>query len=212
MSYTMPPSGYSVPEPVRPSRPGTVSAASGLLYLLALISLVITALSVYSVSLLDASTFQQIYEDSGMSESDAEAAASIASTIAYVSAVPWILFAILFLVVAIFVGKGKQWARITTWVIAGITSLCCFGFGLLGNAAGSALSGMGGQSGGVSQEDVTRKIQEAQPDWLPAATMAVYGLGLLASLVVIVLLLLPPSHPYFRKPEPQWTPPAYPAP
>jgi hypothetical protein len=212
MSYSTPPAGYTVPDPGGQSRPGTVTAASGLLYLLALLSLVITALSVYSISQMDASTFQQIYEDSGMSASDAEAAASIATSVAYVGAVPWVVFAILFLIVAIFVGKGKQWARITTWVVAGITSLCCFGFGLIGNAAGTALSGMGGQSGGVNQDELTRKIQDAQPDWLPPVSTAVYGLGLLAALAVIVLLLLPPSHPYFRKPEPQWTPPAYPAP
>jgi len=211
MSYTMPPSGYTVPEPAGQSRPGTVTAASGLLYLLALLSLAITALSAYSVSLLDAETFQQIYEDAGMSPTEAESAANIATSLAYVGAVPWVVFAVLFLILAIFVGRGRQWARITTWVVAGITSLCCFGTGLIGNAAGGMFSGMGGQSG-VNQDELTRRLEEMQPGWLPGVSAGLYGVGLLISIIVIVLLLLPPSNPFFRKPEPQWTPPAYPAP
>jgi hypothetical protein len=89
--------------------------------------------------------------------------------------------------------------------------LCCFGFSLVGSAAGGMLSGMGGQSG-VDQEEVARRIEEAQPGWLAGTTTALYALGLLLSIVVIILLLLPPSSPFFRKAEPQWTPPAYPAP
>ncbi|HZM77300.1 MAG TPA: hypothetical protein VFC19_16325 [Candidatus Limnocylindrales bacterium] len=182
-----------------------------MLYVLALISLAITALAAYSISLLGADTFRQIYEDAGMNPTEAEQAASIASTFAYVGAAPWLVFAILYLILAIFVGKGKQWARITTWVIAGISALCCFGLSLAGNAANSALSGMSGQSG-VDQGELARRIQDEQPDWLPVVDTALYAVGLLAAIVVIVLLLLPPSNPYFRRPEPQWTPPAYPAP
>jgi hypothetical protein len=208
----MPPSGYTVPEPAgEPRRPGTVSAASGLLYLLTLLSLVIAALSVYSVSQIPADTFTQIYEDAGMSPSDAASAASVAKSFVYIAAAPWIVFAILYLILAIFVGKGKQWARITTWVVAGLTSLCCFGSSLVGSASTSMFSGMGGQSN-VDQAELAKKIQDAQPDWLPGVNTALYALGLLAGLAVIILLLLPPSHPFFRKPEPQWTPPAYPAP
>lgn len=207
----MPPAGQPVPAPASQPRPGTVTAASGLLYILAFLSLAIAALSAYSVSLLDAETFQQIYEDAGMSPAEAESAASIATSLAFVGAVPWAVFAVLFLILAIFVGKGRQWARITTWVVAGITALCCFGSGLIGNAAGGMLSGMGGQSG-INQDELTRRMQEMQPDWLPGVSAALYGVGLLLALIVIVLLLLPPSNPFFRKPEPQWTPPTYPAP
>lgn len=208
MSYTMPPSGYTVPEPAgQPGRPGTVTAASGLLYILTLLSLAVAALSIYSISQIPPETFTQIFEDAGVSASDAAAAKSVL----YIIAVPWVVFAILYLILAIFVGKGKQWARITTWVVVGLTSLCCFGSNLLGSASSNMVSGMGG-GGNVNQDELTKKIQDAQPDWLPMANTALYALGLLAGLAVIVLLLLPPSHPFFRKPEPQWTPPAYPAP
>jgi hypothetical protein len=212
MSYTMPPAGYTPPPaPAGQPRPGTVTAACGLLYLLVLISLAIGALSGYSNSLIGAEAYEQIYEDLGMNPAEAADAASFAASLWFIAAVPWVVSAILFLILAIFVAKGKQWARITTWVIGGIMALCCFPVCLFSNATNSLISGMGGTSG-VDQDELTRLLQEAQPDWLPPVNTAIFGLGLLVVLVALILLLLPPSNPFFRKPEPQWTPPAYPAP
>jgi hypothetical protein len=206
----MPPSGYTVPAPAGQPRPGTVTAASGLLYLLALISLVSVALTVFSATYMDAAKLKDIYVERGMAESQADAAASAAAIGVYAGAVLPLLIGVLYLILAIFVGKGRQWARITTWVVAGI-AVCCNAFGLLGTAAGSMLSGMG-NTGGFDQQGATADIEALLPGWLSATSMVLTVVTLIASILVIVLLLLPPSNPYFRRPEPQWTPPAYPAP
>jgi hypothetical protein len=129
----------------------------------------------------------------------------------YLQAALPLLLGVLYIVLAVFVGKGKQWARITTWVIAGI-AVCCNGFGLAGSALlDSMLSGMGDVNG-VDVAQAAEEIAALLPGWLTATSTALTAVALLASIVVIILLLLPPSNPYFRKPEPQWTPPAYPAP
>src|SRR5688572_8066459 len=119
MSNTMPPSGYTVPAPAGQPRPGTVTAASGLLYVLALVSLVSAALLVYSASFLGADKVQAIYERAGMSPDQAQQSASSEAVTVYLQATLPCLLAVLYIVLAVFVGKGKQWARITTWVIAG---------------------------------------------------------------------------------------------
>lgn len=206
----MPPSGYSVPAPAGQPRPGTVTAASGLLYFLALVSLVSVALTVYSASFLDAAKIQAIYEEAGMSASQAETTASAAAIGVYAGAALPLLIGVLYLILGIFVGKGKQWARITTWVVAGI-AVCCNAFGLLGTAAGSMLSNMG-NTAGFDQQAATEDIEALMPGWLNATSVGLTVVTLIASILVIILLVLPPSHPYFRRPEPQWTPPAYPAP
>jgi len=207
----MPPSGYAVPAPAgQPERPGTVTAASGLLYLLALVSLVSVALTIYSASFMDAATIKKIYEDAGLESSLAETTANAASIGVYIGAVFPLLIGVLYVILGVFVGRGKQWARITTWVIAGI-AVCCNGFGLLGNAVGNVFSGLG-NTPNFDQESATKAIQDLIPGWLTTASMVLGGVSLIAAIVVIILLALPPSNPYFRKAEPQWTPPTYPAP
>lgn len=213
MSDTTPPtSGYLVPEQPggSPARPGTVTIATFLLYLLALLSIVSAALNIYTASLQDKAKLLAIFLDGGYPQDQAEASATLAPVTYYAGAAVSVLLAILYVVLAVFVGKGKQWARITTWVVSGL-GICC---GLLGLAAmgfEGALTGMT-DTGGIDVEKVLEGQAALLPGWLTPATNAVSIASLLLSIAVVVLLLLPPSHPFFRKPEPEWTPPAYPAP
>ena len=50
------------------------------------------------------------------------------------------------------------------------------------------------------------------PDWITPVSTTLGIISLIAAIAIVVLLLLPPSNPYFRKQEPVWTPPSYPAP
>lgn len=211
----MPPSGYEVPAPP-PSgggraRPGTVSLASGLLYLLGLINLLLVAVFAYSASQLDVEAVKRIYEEEGAPQAQVDAAGTAAAIAIYVVAVIFLVFAVLSLILGVFVGKGKQWARITSWVFTGLTALCCYGGSLAGGAFSDMVSGMG-STGGVDQAEISRRTAELTPDWVNTVSTVGYGVALVAALAVIILLLLPPSHPYFAKAEPQWTPPTYPAP
>lgn len=213
MSYTTPPpSGYLVPEQPggSPARPGTVSFATFLLYLLALLSIVSAALNIYTASFQDKEKLLAIFLEGGYPQDQAEASASLAPVTFYAGAGVSVVLAILYVVLAIFVGKGKQWARITAWVVSGL-GICCGLIGLAFLSFESTLTGMA-DTGGIDVEKVTADQAALLPSWLTPLTNALSIVSLVACIAVVVLLLLPPSHPYFRKPEPVWTPPAYPAP
>jgi hypothetical protein len=129
----------------------------------------------------------------------------------YVGAAIAVLVAVAYLVLAMFVGKGKQWARITTWVVVGLFGICCGLAGVAALGAGNSFGNMGAPSG-IDQEKITEETAALLPDWIAPTTTVLSIITLVISIAIVVLLLLPPSNPYFRKQEPTWTPPAYPAP
>lgn len=208
MSYTPPPSGYLVPSaPGAGPRPGTVTASSMLLHLTAALLVLSAALSVFSYSSLSTSEIEEIYRQGGADASLAESSAAVVIGAAYGGAVLTVVVAVLFVILGLFVNKGKQWARVTTWVIGGI-GLCCCGFGLAGQALTSSLTT--GSQGGVDQDAITKGLAEQIPSWTTSVSIVITVVQLLALLTVIILLALPPSNNFFRKPAPEWTPPAYP--
>lgn len=211
MSYTTPPSGYLVPEPPSgsPARPGTVSFASFLLYLMALLSLVSAGLAIYQSTLITEEKLVTIFKDGGYPADQAEAAAAITPFATYFAAGIAVLLVIAYLVLAVFVGKGKQWARITSWVVVGLFGVCCGLAGVASLGASGSFGNMGAPSG-IDQEKITADTAALLPEWLTPVTTTLSIVSLVASIAIVVLLLLPPSNPYFRKQEPVWTPPAYP--
>lgn len=212
MSYTTPPSGYIVPEQPggRPARPGTVSFATLLLWLLALISLVSAGLAIYQSTFMTKDKLLTIYQEGGYAKDQAEIAAGAGPIALYVTAGLAVIVGIVYVLLAVFVGKGKQWARVTTWVIAGLFGACCNLVGVASTAAGSSMSGFG-QPQGIDSKKIADDIAALFPSWVTPVAMALSVLTLIAALGAIILLALPPSHPFFRKPEPVWTPPTYPA-
>jgi hypothetical protein len=212
MSYTTPPSGYLVPEQPGGSpaaRPGTVSLATLLLYLMALLSLVSAALAIYQSTLITEDKLVTIYKDGGYPADQAEAAAALTPVLSYVGAGFALLVAVLYIVLAVFVGKGKQWARITTWVVVGIFGICCGLAGVAAMGAGNSFGNMGAPSD-IDTEKIAADTAALLPAWLSPTTTVLSIVSLCASIAIVVLLLLPPSNPYFRKQEPVWTPPSYP--
>ncbi|MFC7245485.1 hypothetical protein ACFQO7_23670 [Catellatospora aurea] len=208
MSYTPPPSGYLVPAaPGSTPRPATVSVSALLLYVISAILLLSAAISVYTFASMPEGLIEDIYRDAGMDAGLAESTASIAMVTAYVTAALYVALAVFFVVLGMFVNKGKQWARITTWVLTGI-GLCCIGFGLVFQGLGSGLGSS--SAGGIDQKEVTDRLAEVAPDWSVLVGTVLNVVLLLSMLGVIIMLALPPSNAYFRKPAPEWTPPAYP--
>jgi hypothetical protein len=190
----------ATPAAPRP-RPSTVTLASYLLYVMAALQ-VISAI----LTLSQASAMKQAIEKAYAGVQGGSTAASVASAFIIVGAIIGVLFAIGFVVLGIFVGRGSNAARIVTWVIAGL-SVCCGGIGLFTSAAGGSFGG-GSPSGGPSQADVQRAIKDALPSWYGGTTLTLGTIGLLCALAVIVLLLLPASNEYFRKqPAQVWEPP-----
>jgi hypothetical protein len=146
---------------------------------------------------------------------DAEGAIKLVTTLGtVVSIVLGLLFGAAFVVLAILNGKGKNPARITTWVVGGI-ALCCIGFGLATSAAGNSFTMRGGgtNSNLPDPAEVRRQLDAALPSWYNGLSVTVSLIGLLALLAALILLALPPSNEFFRKPQPQWqAPPGYPPP
>ncbi len=194
------------------ARPGTVNLATALLHLLAFLSFVSLGLTIYTATLYDTTKIEQIYQDAGADDSLAQTSAAAAVVFVYIGAALGLVIALGYLITAIGVGKGKQWARILAWVWAGLFGVCCGLAGLAGQAATGALSGMGGNTGGIDQAKVSEGIAALLPGWLNTASLALGVISLIAAIAVVILLALPPSNPFFRKPEAQWTPPTYPAP
>lgn len=202
VSYTVP-AGSGLAR----SRPGVVTAASYLLYLVAASQVVG---GVIVIGGLDA--MQRAYEHAYADFPELrDAAGGIALVTVGISVVFALIFAAGFITLGILDGKGKNAARIVTWVMAGL-GVCCFGAGSAGQALNGMLSGMGG-TGGTNQPDpaeIQRTLTEALPSWYYPATTAINVINLLAVIAVIILLALPASNEFFRRPAPAVEVPGYP--
>lgn len=202
MSYTVPP-GAAAPAPL--PRPATVTWASYLLYGLAALQVIYGLVGIAGIS-AQAEVFEQAYADIP----ELQGAGGVFATAGgIVSLIIYLLLAAGFVTLGVLDGKGKNPARIVTWVIAGVSILCCFGPGIVGSAIGGLFSGIGAPSGGPGPDpaELQRALDEALPSWYYPATVTLSVLSLLASIAVIVLLALPKSNEFFRKPQQTWEPP-----
>lgn len=195
---------FSVPDnPASRPRPSVVTAASYLLYLVAALE-VISAIIAFSIIGKVSDALRDVYAGTALSDSS-ETVIKASYTIGAVFA---LLLAAGFAVLGYFDGRGKNGARITTWVIGGI-SLCCFGVGLGGNAVSGSLGGGSSTNGGPTSTEVQRRIEDALPSWYTPVSVTLSVLSLLAILAVIILLALPKANAFFRKqPEATWDPQA----
>jgi uncharacterized membrane protein len=187
-------------EPPRP-RPTTVTVAGWLLFAVAGIQIIAMA-----ITLSQLGTIADVTEDAyrGTSAADGARVSTVVGTI--VAAVLGVLFAIAYVVLAIFNNRGKNASRITTWVIGGIGA-CCGILGLITSAVGNSFNFRGGGDDLPDPSDVQRQINDAVPSWYRPSTIALGVIALLAVVAVLILLALPPSNEFFRKREPAWQPP-----
>src|SRR3712207_5587636 len=119
------------------ARPGTVTLAGYAGFALAAVQL-ISALG----RLLAAGPTAGAIRDYGAEVGDADAAgaaATAAQVAGYIAVAIGVLFAIGFAVLALFLGRGSNAARITAWVVLGL-SACCGVLGLAGTAVGNVFS------------------------------------------------------------------------
>jgi len=189
-------------EPPRP-RPTIVTVAGWLLLgvgILQLISMV--------VGLSQLGTIADVYETAyrGTDQEDAARTGAVGGTV--VASVLGGVLGIAYIVLTIFNNRGKNPARITTWVLAGIGA-CCGVVGLIGSALGGSF-GMPSGDDLPDPDEVQRQLEDALPSWYNPVLLTLGVIGLLALLAVIILLALPPANEFFRKPQPAWQPPVYP--
>ncbi|MEV1142590.1 hypothetical protein [Micromonospora sp. NPDC049799] len=180
-------------------RPAVVTISSYLLIFYAVLSVLslIVALSTLS-------KIQDVYRDA-FAGTDAEGAESVATIAGIGGGVISLLFAVGLVVLALLNMRGKNGARITTWVVGGI-AVCCTGVGLAGSAVGNSLGGQ--NTGNVpSQDEINRRLDEALPSWYEPVTTLLAVLGILSLLAALILLALPKANEFFRKPQQAWEPP-----
>jgi hypothetical protein len=106
-------------------------------------------------------------------------------------------------ILAVFLlGAGRNSGRVVAWIVNGATVLCCgcgLGSGLISNSA---------ESGPTNQADTTLRFStEHVPGVYDVLVAAGGALAILSAMAVIVLLILPASSDFFRKPATVWTPP-----
>ncbi|MFJ8578929.1 hypothetical protein [Micromonospora sp. NPDC093277] len=186
--------------PPRRVRPGVVTSSSWLLILVAAIQVVNLILTLSIIG-----TMREVLRDAYRGTA-AEQAADFAAVAAVAGAVISLLIAIGLVVLALLNNQGKNGSRITTWVLGGIL-FCCTGLGLVSNASGG-LTTSGSTSGDMpSSQEIQRRLEDALPSWYGPLTTAISLLSLLSLLVALILLALPKSNEFFRKPQPTWEPP-----
>lgn len=192
-------------------RPSTVTISSYLLYLFLacqVISLIITLSTIGKTR----DVLRDAYE--GSTADGAEQVADFFFAFGLGSAILVLLLAVVLGVLAMFNNQGKNGARITTWIVGGIM-VCCTGGTLLSGAAGGFTTG-GNSSGDMpSPDEIQRRLDEALPGWVTPVSLLLGVISLLALLAALILLALPKSNEFFRKPAAGWEPPtpgaSYPA-
>jgi hypothetical protein len=194
-------------------RPGTVTVAG---FLLILVAVLVVAGGVITIATLGSYTeaVKRAYAAAGAANGSqiADQMSGVVYAGAIIGLIVNLLFAAGFVVLAMLNNRGKNPARIVTWVLAGLGVLC-FGCSAASSASGGFTSGMfsGSTSNGVSPAEITRQIQDAIPSWLIPVQTAITVINLLALITVIILLAMPASNAFFRPAEPSMLDPGYPA-
>jgi hypothetical protein len=183
---------YEVPQQ---RRPGSVTAAGYLLYLVAVVIVIDAIVGIASASAVKDATVKA-YESAGIPNADSLSGAATAGAI--IGAVIYILLAVGLFVLGALDMRGKNAARIVTWVLAGIGVLCFCLASVGGLASGAILNSTPASPNGVSASDLAKQIKDAEPSWLQPTQTALAIISLLALILVIILLALPASNAYFR--------------
>lgn len=178
------------------ARPAVVTISSWLLILYAAIQVVSLILTISVIG-----TIRDVMRDAYQG-TPAEQAGDFAVVGAVGGGAFMVLLAVGMVVLALFNNRGKNGSRIATWIVGGILA-CCGGIGLVNNAVGGFIRG-GPQTGNMpSAQEIQRRLDDALPWYRPVTTL-LGVLALLALLVALILLALPKSNEFFRKPQPAW--------
>jgi MFS family permease len=195
MSYTAATPGGKV-------RPATVTVAQYLLYACAGFQVINAVLTVLSLG-----PTVEAYREHFKNDPNGDAQIAGAQIGGFGGVAVAALFIVGAVLLAVFLGRGKNPARIVTWVLSGIGVLC-FGCGLAFSGIASSMNT--NPANDPDLEALTRKIEDAIPGWQAAVSTVIGVLVLLALIGVIVLLALPASNEFFRKEQEVWVPPTTP--
>jgi len=201
-------SSYGPPavEPVRKA-PAVVATAAVILVVLAVIGLINAIVSIASLGSTVA-RFRELARRVGVSAEKVDDQVTQLRVQTVLGAAVGLLIAVLLLVLAYFLLKASNPARITTWVLCGVGALCacCGGAGLVLLKNLDRISVEGDRSA-QEQVDLARAMADAVPGWQVGVGGTASVLQLLGYLAVAILLAMPAANAFFRKVAPGWQPP-----
>ncbi|MFC4016733.1 hypothetical protein ACFOW4_02075 [Micromonospora sp. GCM10011542] len=184
-------------------RPSVVTISSYLLFLFLacqVISLILTLATIGKTR----DALREAY--AGSTAEGADQIADFAFAVGIGSGILLLLLAVVLAVLALLNNRGRNGARIATWIVGGIM-VCCTGGTLLSGVAGNFTTG--GNTGGdmPSGEEVQRRLDEVLPSWLTPVSILLGVISLIALITALILLALPKANEFFRKPTAAWEPP-----
>lgn len=196
---------YTVAQPGGKQRPATVTVASILLYVFAALQVISILVSLATLGPIRAAVDEALAGLPG-----AEAAQGVFIISIVLGVIVGAVFAVGAAVLGFLVGRGKNPARIVTWVFASLGVLC-LGCGLAADAVSNSLTGtLGAGAADPDMQEAQQRILEAVPAWANTANAVLTIVALIVLLAIIVLLALPASNDYFRKEQEVWVPPTFP--
>ncbi|QOC95058.1 hypothetical protein D0Q02_11820 [Micromonospora craniellae] len=161
------------------------------------------------VSLTTIGTVREVMDEaySGSTVEGAESLGNLTVVMTVATAIFLLVVALALFGLGLLNLRGKNGARIATWIVGGIM-FCCTGFSLLSGLA-SGMSMPGGETSGdmPSAEEIQRRLEEALPGWVTPVSLLLGVISLIALLAALILLALPKANEFFRKPTQQWEPP-----
>jgi hypothetical protein len=185
---------YNQPVVEPQGRPATVTAAA---YMLIGVAVLLVANAIISFATLSTVIDATKKAYAGIKNADQMTTAAQAAGVGF--AIFYVVVAAGFVVLALFNMRGANPARIVTWVLGGLAVLC-FGCGLAGTAASSALTTGSNQTvNGVDMAAAAKQVKDALPSWLQPTQLSIGIINLLLVILVIILLALPASNAFFRK-------------
>lgn len=186
-------------------RPQAVTVAGALLVVVAVLAVINGIVGMLTAGRM-ADAAREAYRSVPEVADQADNLANIARASGIGGGVLYILGAVGLVVLAMLNLRGRQAARIVTWVLAGLGVLCC-GCGAIGNAFQGLTSRMGSSANGAAAREAQQKMLDAQPGWYRPVNLTVAIIGVICLIVVIILLALPASNAYFKPAPAAWQPP-----
>jgi len=111
------------------------------------------------------------------------------------SSVLSVVFGIGLALLAMFDLRGKNVARILTWVFGGLGVVCC---GLGSAFSGASSFTTNSNNSGIDTKAAANRIADAYPSWFQPVSIALTVIMTVALIAVIIMLLLPEANAYFR--------------
>lgn len=213
---TTPPGGYPPAPPVTPALPAqppgkppmVVTVASAIMFILGILGLLNAILSLVSLGTTTDRFHELARRVANATTNDIDNQINQLRVQTIIGAVIGALIAAFLIVLAFWLMKGSNTARIITWVLCGIGALCacCGGASLFALSAINRVE-VNGDEQAEKQVDLAKALVDSIPGWQKGLGGTVAVLQLLGYLAVAILLALPAANAFFRRVTPVWQPP-----